>query len=234
MTISKTTTSSNKKSHTHALFLFLLEVSMGMVQDFAHPADFLTRISCCLINVFLSQSETICFFSLLLFSLYPSSLSPSFPLCSVWDDTTGSEYPFMVVRMERHCFSLTHQPNSFLTFLSIFFQLLSSSFLPSVIKPLSQGIGPAQVRPWGLTVYSLSPLLSFSLPLSTPKRALLIQASSASTSCSAATADNWTRHSQITPFSFSPTLSPLLSLPPPLHATLLWSSTGCNHLWIQC
>lgn len=72
---------------------------------------------------------------------------------------------------------------------------------------LSQRIGPTQICPWGLMVYSLYPMLSFALPLWTPERALLIEAGTPASSCSAAPADNWTRRSQITLFSSSPTPS---------------------------
>ena len=132
--------------------------------------------------------------------------------------------------------SLTDQPDCPLYLPPLRLQLLSPLIL-FCHYTLSQRIGPTQVCPWGLVVYSLSPLLSpllsFALPLWTPERALLIEAGTPATSCSAAPADNWTRRSQITLFSSSTLHSPPPLLPSLLqmsHRGLLWSSTCSNHL----
>lgn len=138
--------------------------------------------------------------------LTPSVLSFSLVsplLCVRWH--YWGEYPFWLlpsVHPELHCFHLHIKPTVLLPS-SIRLQLLSSLILFCHYM-LSQRIGPTKVCPWGTAVYSLLPLLSFSLPPWTPGRELLIEASTHATSCSSATTDNWTRHSQITLFSFSP------------------------------
>lgn len=155
--------------------------------------------------------------SLLFFSpfLTPTALSFSliYPLlCERWH--YRSEYPVQQlpsVCPKLHHFRLHIKPTVLWAY-SLRLQLLFSLILFCHYM-LSQSIGPTRVCPWGTVVYSLSPLLSFSLPLWVPRRELLIEASTHATSCSSA-ADNWTRRSQITLFSFSPSpsLCPILSI----------------------
>lgn len=58
-------------------------VAVGRLQDIANAAEFLTRISRCLINVLLSQSQTICVFP----SSFPTPPVPSRFLSSVGEMT---------------------------------------------------------------------------------------------------------------------------------------------------
>lgn len=148
------------------------------------------------------------------FASFPSSVPLpvlAFSLISAWDDTTETSIylgwsPRSTWSFDAFAYT-SAQRSSYLP-LSV-----GSSFLPSFSchYTLSQRIGPTHVCLCGLAVYSLSPLVSFSLPFWSPEGALLIEASTPATSYSSAITDNWTGHSQITLLSsFS---LQLLSLP---------------------